>query len=123
MAIALRCERSVGAASKKSPAKTNWRGECPINSASGDGLQFLGGPECNFLAGLYLNRLAGCGIAPHACGPVPDLQDAETGNADALSLFQMPGYQTDQIVQEIVSGAFGYVVVFGQTRRKMFKRH
>jgi hypothetical protein len=72
----------------------------------GGELQFLARPERDFLARLDLDRLAGCGITPHARGALSYLQDAKTSNPDAFSLLQMPGDQADEIVEKNVSRPF-----------------
>src|SRR4249919_65444 len=45
--------------------------------------EFLGGAEGHLLAGLDLDRFAGCRITPHAGGALAHHQDAEAANADA----------------------------------------
>src|SRR5215469_5127667 len=107
---------------KKRPAKLGGA-NFQLTRASGGELQFLAGAERDFLAGLDLDRLSCCRVAPHARSPMFHLQDAEPGDPDALAFFQMPGDQSDQFMQEFLSGAFGHVVVFGQTSREVFKRH
>ena len=47
-------------------------------------LEFLCGPEGDFLAGLDLDGLAGGGVAAHARGALPHLQDAEARDADVV---------------------------------------
>src|SRR6516225_4508378 len=115
-------ERSSHRYEQKRPAKLGGA-KFKVTRASGGELQFLAGPERDFLAGLDLDRLSGCRVAPHARSPVFHLQDAEPGDPDALAFFQMPGDQSDQFMQEFLSGAFGHVVLFGQIRREVFKRH
>ena len=58
-------------------------------------LQVLGRPECDFLAGLDLDGFAGGRIAPHTGGALPDLQDAQPGNADSFTLLEMLGDGTE----------------------------
>jgi hypothetical protein len=40
-------------------------------------LQFLGGPERDLLAGIDLDRFAGCWISAHLRRPLPRLEDAQ----------------------------------------------
>ena len=68
--------------------------------------QFLGRPKSDFLAGLNLNRLAGCRIAPHASAPFSNLQYAEPRNSDSFAFLQVLGDLTDEVVQEFASPRF-----------------
>src|SRR5262245_5158879 len=52
-------------------------------------LELLGGAERDLLARLDLDRLAGGRIASHARRALPDLQDAEPADADAVALLQV----------------------------------
>src|SRR5271154_5901594 len=85
--------------------------------------QVFGGPEGDLPAGLDLDDLAGRGIASHTGGALPDLQNAETGNADAFALFQVFGDQTDQIAKESLAGALRQLMLFSQSGREMLDRN
>src|ERR1700736_1120995 len=54
---------------------------------------------------------------------LPDLQDAKTGNADSLALLEMLSNKADEIAKEGFTGPFCQLMLLGQDRRKMLKRH
>ena len=60
-------------------------------------LQLLGRTECDFLAGLDLDRFSGRWIAAHASCAFPDLQDAKTRDTDSFALLGMLGDKADEI--------------------------
>src|SRR5262249_13473944 len=61
--------------------------------------QFLGSAEGNLLAGLDLDRFAGGRIAAHAGGALAHLQDAETADADAVTLLEVLGHEANQVAE------------------------
>ncbi len=79
--------------------------------------QILGRPECDFLAGLDLDCFAGCRVAPHASSALPNLQDAETGNADAFAFLEMLGDNADEIAEGGFTCSFRQLMLLGQDRR------
>src|SRR5579875_357350 len=85
-------------------------------------LQFLGRAERDFLAGLDLDRFAGCGVASHACGTLAHLQDAKSADANALAFLQV----LDDVADEIAEYGFGlllrHFVGFRERRGEMFQR-
>src|SRR6516165_4018057 len=52
-------------------------------------LQFLRGAERDFLAGLNLDLLAGCGVATDTGSALAHLKNAKTANTNAFALLQM----------------------------------
>ena len=76
--------------------------------------QFLGRPECDLLAGLDLDGLAGRRVPSHPCRPLPHLEDAETGQTDFVAPLQMAGGQRHQIAQHGLSLLLRDVMAVGQ---------
>ena len=77
-------------------------------------LQFLGRLECDLLAGLDLDGLTCRGVPTHPSGPLPHLEDAETGQTDFVAPLQMTGGQRHQIAQRGLSLLLCEVVAVGQ---------
>ena len=76
--------------------------------------QFLRRPERDLLAGFDLDGLAGRRVATHPGRPLPHLKDAETGQPDFVTLFQMAGGQRYQIAQHCFSLLLRDVMAVGQ---------
>ena len=77
---------------------------CLLSACALNGLfQFLGRPERNLLAGLDLDGLASRRVPSHPGGPLPHLEDAETGQTDFGALLQMAGGQRHQIAEHGLS--------------------
>src|SRR6185503_16122756 len=83
------------ARTKKAPPK---RGQANVDRIDLDGcFELLRSAECDLLAGLDLDSLAGSGVAPHACRTLAHLQDAEAVEADALALLEVLGNRSDHV--------------------------
>lgn len=110
---------------KASARRPSLTGHYPmIQVALLDGhFQILGRPERDFLACLDLDRFAGGGIAPHASRPLPDLQDAETHDADSLALLEMLGDQADEVAEQGFAGPLRQLMFLGQGGREMLEGH
>jgi hypothetical protein len=70
---------------------------CRIGRQLDRHLQILGRPERDFFACFDLDRFAGCGITPHAGCTIPDLQNAEAGNALLLDAVLVAGPRSQRI--------------------------
>src|SRR5438874_13562145 len=86
-------------------------------------LQVLGRAERDLLAGLYFDSFAGRWISPHAGCACPDLQNAKTGNADALAFFEMLGDQAHEVAENSLARAFREFVIRCQPCRTMLERN
>jgi hypothetical protein len=73
------------------------RGLCLISLHSL--LRLLGCPESDLLAGRDFDGFAGRRVPPHPSFPRPHLQDAETSQADFVTLLKMLGGERHQIAQ------------------------
>src|SRR5437870_12439971 len=80
-------------------------------------LQVLGRAERDLLAGLYFDSFAGRWILPHAGCACPDLQDAKTGNADALAFVERLDDHARQVDQTSLARAFAPIVLGRQPCR------
>src|SRR5579885_59118 len=85
-------------------------------------LELLGGPEGDLLARLDLDGLARGGIAPHARRALPDLEDAEPADANAIPFLEMPGEQADEIAEHGLGLLLGHAVILGELRSQMLQR-
>jgi hypothetical protein len=63
-------------------------------------LEVLGRAECDLLASLDLDGLAGRRVASHAGGAMPDLQDAQAHQAQAVALLEVLGDETNHIGEQ-----------------------
>jgi hypothetical protein len=62
--------------------------------------EILGSAERDLLAGLDLDGLARRRVAPHAGGAMPDLQDAQPHQAQAVALLEVFGHETHQVGEQ-----------------------
>src|SRR6267154_5816893 len=85
-------------------------------------LQLLGCAEGNLLAGLDVDRFTGGRVAAHAGSALAHLQDAETDDADALTLLEVFGDAADQIVQNGFRLLLGQFLLIGDCRCEMLER-
>src|SRR5262249_1106358 len=85
-------------------------------------LQLLGGAEGDLLAGLDLDRLAGCGVAAHAGGALAHLEDAEPPDADALAFLQVLGDPRDDVGQDALRLFLGQLLLLGDRRGEVLER-
>src|SRR4051812_14316630 len=93
-----------------------------FRDAGSDGfLQFLGGAEGDFLAGLDLDWFAGCGVAANAARAFANLKDAEADDADEVALLQMFGYARHQVSEDGLCLLLGQFMLFGQCRCEMLE--
>jgi len=83
--------------------------------------QILGRAERDFLARFDLDRFAGRGIAPHASRPLPDLQNAETHDADSLTLLEMLCDQADEVAEKGFARPLRQLMFLGQGGREMLE--
>src|SRR3954454_16833496 len=84
-------------------------------------LELLGRPEGNLLAGLDLDRLAGCRIAPHPGGTRAHLEDPEAGDADLGALLQVLGEALHERAEDRFDLALRQVVALGQPGRQLLQ--
>jgi hypothetical protein len=84
-------------------------------------LQFLGRPECHFLACLDLNGFAGGRIASHPRWPFPHLQDAKTRNSDSLPFLKMLCNEADHVIEQRLALSLCQLVLLGQNSREMLE--
>src|SRR5215510_8042991 len=82
-------------------------------------LELLGGAERDLLARLDLDRLAGGRIATHARRALPDLQNAETADADAVALLQVLADVGHQVAQHRFGLLARHFMIFGEFRREI----
>src|SRR5215207_6030821 len=109
---------------RKAPFRVPRRNDASgaIGSAGLDGfLEFLGGAECDLLAGLDRERFAGGGVAAHAGGALADLEDAQPDDSDALALLQVFGDPCDHVGQDRLGGFLRQVMFLGQRCRQMLE--
>ena len=85
--------------------------------------QILGRSESDLFAGLDLDCFSGSRIAPHASCPLPDLEDAETGNSDSFALFKMLCDFANEIAEEGFTSPLRQLMLLGQGRSKMLERN
>lgn len=64
-------------------------------------LEFFGSAESDFLAGLNLDLFAGRRVTAHARRTLTDLQDAETADADLVTLLEMLREETHEVAQNL----------------------
>src|SRR6476659_7752776 len=84
-------------------------------------LQLLRRTEGDLLARLDLDRLARCRIAAHAGGALPDLQDAETTDANPVALLQVFHDEIDHAAEDGLSLLFRKLVAFGDVCREVLQ--
>ncbi len=84
-------------------------------------LQLLGRTKCDLLACFNLEGFASCRIAPYSSWSLPDLQDAKTSNPNSLTLLEMLGDQTNELVEQRLSLPLRQLVLLGQAGRKMLE--
>src|SRR3954454_23689760 len=77
-------------------------------------LELLGRAEGDLLAGLDLDRLAGCRIAPHPGGARAHLENPEAGDADLGALLQMFREALHEIAQHRLDLTLWQIVSLGQ---------
>src|SRR5690606_11073672 len=83
--------------------------------------EFLGGAESDLLGRLDQHRLARCRVAPHAGRAFADHENAETGDADPLTLLEMLGDRGDEIVEHRLALFLRHFVTLGQRCREMLE--
>src|SRR5882724_7549087 len=84
-------------------------------------LELLGCAEGDFLAGLDLDFLAGCRVAALAGSALANDQDAETADADAVTLLEVLGHQADHVAKDRFSLLFRQFVGFRETCGDVFQ--
>src|SRR5262249_1837332 len=84
-------------------------------------LEFLGGPERDFLARFELDRLAGGRVAAHASGALADLKDAEAADADAVALLQVLHDKANKLAKNRLRLLLRHLVSAGQGGGQMLQ--
>src|SRR6185369_9375799 len=85
-------------------------------------LQFLDWAEDDLLAGLDVDGLAGGGVAAGPGGPLADLEDAKTDDADAVAFLEMLGDQVDHVGQDGLSVLFRQVLALRDVSGQVLER-
>jgi hypothetical protein len=85
-------------------------------------LQFLGWPEGDLLAGFDLDRFAGSRVPTHPRRSLAHLEDAETCQADFVTLLEVLRGQRHQVAQHGLSLFLREVVAIGQLGGEMLER-
>src|SRR5205085_11558012 len=81
--------------------------------------QFLRRAERDFLARLDLDRLAGRGIAAHACGALAHLQDAKAADTDAVAFLEVLDDEIDHADEDRLGLLLGKLMTFGDVCREV----
>src|SRR4051794_23182663 len=84
-------------------------------------LELLGRAEGDLLAGLDLDRLAGCWVAPHPGGTRAHLEDTEARDPDLGALLQVLGEALHELAQHRLDLALRQVMALGQAGRQLLQ--
>src|SRR5262249_17595675 len=86
-------------------------------------LEFFGRAEGDLLAGLDLDRFAGCGIASHTRRALAHHQDAEAAYPAPVGVFEMRGHQVQQFAEQRLGMFFRHFMGFREICGEMLQGH
>src|SRR5215471_20308506 len=95
----------------------------PYDRMSDRFLEFLRGPERDFLTGLDLDRFAGGRVTPHAGGALANLKDAEAADADAVAFLQVLDHEADEVAENRFRLLLRHFMAAGQSGGEMLQRN
>src|SRR6266480_3367623 len=110
-----RCRPSAAVATRTQPTTD------PFSVALNRFLQLFCGAESDFLARLDFDRLAGGRIAPHTSSPVAHLQNAETDEAQPVTLLEVLDDGRHELAEHRLGLLFRDFVALRKLRRKVLQ--